>query len=95
MPWILHIRRPRQRPYSALHPYQVILHKDTCNHYPDGVVDMLRAVIPSLPVAEALAVVLDAWKWDQRVIITCPKEAAEYYQTCLRDSGLAITIEPQ
>ena len=95
MPWVLHIRLSRQRSRPALHPYQVILHRDTYNRYPDGVVDKLRAAIPSLPLAKALEIVLQAWKCDQRVVIICPKEAAEYYQKCLRDSGLAITIEPQ
>ncbi|GHP00619.1 hypothetical protein KSF_106660 [Reticulibacter mediterranei] len=94
MPWILRVQVVRQQtnPFPALHPYQVILHHDTCNAYPDEVVDKLRGVITSLGLVDALEIASEAWQRDQAVIVTCPKEIAELYQSRLRAAGLAITI---
>jgi ATP-dependent Clp protease adaptor protein ClpS len=87
-------RRPRQEWCLALHPHAVLLHRDTCHKYVQEVAEELLSVIGSLSPGKAARVAKEAWSKDQAVVVRCPRELAEFYRECLRERGLAITIEP-
>ena len=74
-------------------PYRVILHNDDHNSM-EHVVESLRRSVPSLSVAEAAAIMMDAHTNGHATVIECPKEAAEHYRDALESCGLTATIEP-
>jgi ATP-dependent Clp protease adaptor protein ClpS len=76
-----------------LPPYKVILHNDDYNEMDYVVFALLRAV-NQLTVREADDIMLTAHLQGKAVVITCPKEAAEYYQERLLSYGLTVTVEP-
>ena len=76
-----------------LPPYRVILHNDDVNSM-EHVVQSLMKAVPSLSEDDATIVMAEAHTNGQASVITCPKEAAEYYRDGLESFGLTATIEP-
>src|SRR6478672_9103325 len=81
---------PRSR---ALDPYKVILHNDDVNSM-DHVVRSLVRSVPSLGIARAVRIMLEAHNRGRAVVIVCPLEPAELYRDRLESCRLTATIEP-
>ncbi|MEI6043147.1 MAG: ATP-dependent Clp protease adapter ClpS [Chloroflexota bacterium] len=74
-------------------PYKVILHND--DHNPmDLVVLALVKSVPSLSENDAVDIMYTAHSEGSAIVITCPQEAAEFYQERIMSFGLTCTIEP-
>ncbi len=73
-------------------PYKVILHNDD-HHSMDLVVRALVKSVPSLKEQDALEIMFTAHNEGTAVVITCPQEAAEFYQQRILSFGLTCTIE--
>jgi ATP-dependent Clp protease adaptor protein ClpS len=82
----------RQRA-KLLPPYNVILFNDDYNTM-DYVVAVLLRTINTLTQAEAEQIMLTAHLMGSAIVITCPKETAEFYQERILSYGLTATIEP-
>ena len=79
---------------KLLPPYNVILYNDDY-HFQDYVVAVLLRTISSLSVPEAIIIMQTADSMGSAIVVTCPKETAEYYQERLLSYGLTATIEPE
>ncbi|HYT28751.1 MAG TPA: ATP-dependent Clp protease adaptor ClpS [Ktedonobacteraceae bacterium] len=79
---------------KLLPPYNVILYNDDY-HYQDYVVAVLLRTINNLSVPEAISIMQTADSTGSAIVVTCPKETAEYYQERLLSYGLTATIEPE
>jgi ATP-dependent Clp protease adaptor protein ClpS len=77
---------------EILPPYSVILHNDE-RHSMDYVVESLVKSVPSLSVAEAATIMLEAHQTGKAVVVTCRWEPAELYRDRIRSFGLGVTIE--
>jgi ATP-dependent Clp protease adaptor protein ClpS len=78
---------------KLLPPYNVILFNDEYNSM-DYVVAVLLHTINTLTQAEAEQIMLTAHLMGSAIVITCPKETAEFYQERIRSYGLTATIAP-
>ena len=78
---------------KLLPPYNVILFNDEYNSM-DYVVAVLLHTINTLTQAEAEQIMLTAHLMGSAVVITCPRETAEFYQERIRSYGLTATIAP-
>ncbi len=76
-----------------LPPYNVILHNDDHNSM-EHVVRSLLLSVPSMSPERAIEIMMQAHENGQAKVISCPKEAAEYYRERLEGFGLTATIEP-
>jgi len=78
---------------KLLPPYNVILFNDDYNsmYY---VVAVLLHTINTLTQAEAEQIMLTAHLMGSAIVITCPKETAEFYQERILSYGLTATIAP-
>ena len=74
-------------------PYRVVLHNDDVNTADYVVVALVRCV-PSLEVARAAEIMLQAHTHGEATVIVCHKELAELYRERLESCGLTATIEP-
>jgi ATP-dependent Clp protease adaptor protein ClpS len=77
---------------KLLPPYKVILHNDDYNTM-DLVVLALVKSVPSLSEEEAVNIMWTAHSEGSAVVVVCPQEAAEYYQSRISSFGLTCTIE--
>jgi ATP-dependent Clp protease adaptor protein ClpS len=77
---------------AILPPYAVILHNDDHNDMAH-VVQSLRRSVPSLTLAKATEVMFEAHNNGRAVVIVCPLELAELYQSRLISCSLTATIE--
>src|ERR1700736_5655233 len=82
----------RQRA-KLLPPYNVILFNDEYNSM-DYVVAVLLHTINTLTQSEAEQIMLTAHLMGSAIVITCPKETAEFYQERILSYGLTATIAP-
>lgn len=78
---------------KLLPPYNVILFNDEYNSM-DYVVAVLLQTINTLTRAEAEEIMLTAHMMGSAIVITCPKETAEFYQERILSYGLTATIAP-
>jgi ATP-dependent Clp protease adaptor protein ClpS len=78
---------------QLLPPYKVILFNDDYNEM-DYVIFALLHSVNNLSAQEATQIMLTAHATGSAIVITCPKELAEYYQERLIGYGLTATIEP-
>ncbi len=78
---------------QLLPPYKVILFNDDYNEM-DYVIFALLHSVNNLSTQDATQIMLTAHATGSAVVITCPKELAEYYQERLIGYGLTATIEP-
>lgn len=78
---------------KLLPPYNVILFNDEYNSM-DYVVAVLLHTINTLTQAEAEQIMLTAHLMGSAIVITCPKETAEFYQERILSYGLTATIAP-
>ena len=78
---------------KLLPPYNVILFNDEYNSM-DYVVAVLLHTINTLTQAEAEQIMLTAHLMGSAIVITCPKETAEFYQERILSYGLIATIAP-
>lgn len=78
---------------ELLPPYKVILFNDDYNDM-DFVIFALLHSVNNLTTQAATQIMLTAHATGSAVVITCPKELAEYYQERLLSYGLTATIEP-
>src|SRR5579863_7332190 len=83
----------RQRA-KLLPPYNVILFNDDYNTM-DYVIAVLLHTINTLTQVEAEQIMLTAHLMGSAIVITCPKETAEFYQERILSYGLTATIEPE
>ncbi|HLX56482.1 MAG TPA: ATP-dependent Clp protease adaptor ClpS [Ktedonobacteraceae bacterium] len=83
----------RQRA-KLLPPYNVILFNDDYNDMV-YVVAVLLHTINKLSQAEAEQIMLTAHLSGSAIVVTCPKETAEYYQERLLGYGLTASIEAE
>ena len=74
--------------------YRVLLYNDDFNDM-DHVVRALLHTIMSLSTNEAIAIMLRAHAYGEALVITCPRETAEFYAEGLKQFGLNSTIEPE
>lgn len=79
---------------KLLPPYNVILFNDDYNEMLYVVAVLLRT-INRLTRRDAEQIMLTAHLTGSAVVVTCPKETAEYYQEQLLSCGLTATIEPE
>ena len=79
---------------KLLPPYNVILFNDDYNSM-DYVVAVLLHTINTLTQDEAVQIMLTAHLMGSAIVITCPKETAEFYQERILSYGLTATIEPE
>ena len=79
---------------KLLPPYNVILFNDDYNSM-DYVVAVLLHTINTLTQSEAEQIMLTAHLAGNAVVITCPKETAEFYQERILSYGLTATIAPE
>jgi ATP-dependent Clp protease adaptor protein ClpS len=79
---------------KLLPPYNVILFNDEYNSM-DYVVAVLLHTINTLTQAEAEQIMLTAHLMGRAIVITCPKETAEFYQERILSYGLTATIAPE
>jgi ATP-dependent Clp protease adaptor protein ClpS len=79
---------------KLLPPYNVILFNDEYNSM-DYVVAVLLHTINTLTQAEAEQIMLTAHLIGNAIVITCPKETAEFYQERILSYGLTATIAPE
>jgi ATP-dependent Clp protease adaptor protein ClpS len=79
---------------QLLPPWDLILHNDQI-HWAHYVVDALVQSIPGLAPQKAWDITWEAHVTGQALVISCPRELAEFYQERLQEFGLIITIEPQ
>jgi ATP-dependent Clp protease adaptor protein ClpS len=79
---------------KLLPPYNVILFNDEYNSM-DYVVAVLLHTINTLTQAEAEQIMLTAHLMGSAIVITCPKETAEFYQERILSYGLTATIAPE
>ena len=78
---------------KLLPPYNVILFNDEYNSM-DYVVAVLLHTINTLTQGEAEQIMLTAHLMGNAIVITCPKETAEFYQERILSYGLTATIAP-
>ena len=78
---------------KLLPPYNVILFNDEYNSM-DYVVAVLLHTINTLTQGEAEQIMLTAHLMGSAIVITCPKETAEFYQERILSCGLTATIAP-
>jgi len=83
----------RQRA-KLLPPYNVILFNDDYNSM-DYVVAVLLHTINTLTQGDAEQIMLTAHLMGSAIVITCPKETAEFYQERILSYGLTAIIEPE
>src|ERR1700680_3544594 len=79
---------------KLLPPYNVILFNDDYNSM-DYVVAVLLNTINTLTSPEAEQIMLTAHLVGNAIVITCPKETAEFYQERILSYGLTATIAPE
>ena len=79
---------------KLLPPYNVILFNDDYNTI-DYVIAVLLHTINTLTQGEAEQIMLTAHLMGSAIVITCPKETAEFYQERILSYGLTATIEPE
>lgn len=79
---------------QLLPPYKVVLFDDDYNEMNYVVFAILHAV-NNLTQQEAEHIMLTAHLTGSAIVITCPRETAEYYQERLLSYGLTATIEPE
>jgi len=79
---------------KLLPPYNVILFNDDYNSM-DYVVAVLLHTINTLTQAEAEHIMLTAHLMGSAIVITCPRETAEFYQERILSYGLTATIAPE
>jgi ATP-dependent Clp protease adaptor protein ClpS len=79
---------------KLLPPYNVILFNDDYNSM-DYVVAVLLHTINTLTSPEAEQIMLTAHLMGSAIVITCPKETAEFYQERILSYGLTATIAPE
>lgn len=72
--------------------WRVFLHNDDHNGML-YVVQILLRFIEGMSQNHATKVMVIAHRKGSAEVVVCPKEKAEYYQLCLRSSGLTATIE--
>jgi ATP-dependent Clp protease adaptor protein ClpS len=77
---------------GVLPPYAVILHNDDVNEM-GHVVRSLRRSVPSLTLDRATDIMMEAHNHGRALVIVCPLELAELYQTRLQSCQLTATIE--
>ena|ERR1700730_13021444 len=77
-----------------LPPYNVILLNDDYNSM-DYVVMVLLHTINTLTQVEAEQIMLTAHLLGSAIVITCPKETAEFHQERILSYGLTATIAPE
>lgn len=77
---------------AILPPYAVILHNDAVNDMAH-VVRSLRRSVPSLTLERATEIMLEAHNHGRALVIVCPLELAELYQSRLQSCQLTATIE--
>ena len=78
---------------KLLPPYNVILFNDEYNSM-DYVVAVLLHTINTLTQSEAEQIMLTAHLMGSAIVITCPRETAEFYQERILSYGLTATIAP-
>ena len=83
-----------RRRAKLLPPYNVILFNDEYNSM-DYVVAVLLHTINTLTTTEAEEIMLTAHLKGSAIVITCPKETAEFYQERILSYGLTATIAPE
>lgn len=76
---------------ERLPPYAVVLYNDD-HHSMEFVVEALIECVPSLVVAEALGIMLEAHNTGSAVVIVCGLEEAELYHDRIQSYGLATEI---
>jgi ATP-dependent Clp protease adaptor protein ClpS len=79
---------------SMLPRYKVLLFNDNY-HDMDHVVRALLCTILTLSIDDAVRIMLEAHTNGTALVITCPRETAEFYCEGLREFGLHCSIEPQ
>jgi ATP-dependent Clp protease adaptor protein ClpS len=79
---------------KLLPPYNVVLFNDDYNDMA-YVVAVLLHTINKLSQAEAEQIMLTAHLSGNAIVVTCPRETAEFYQERLLGYGLTATIEPE
>ena len=79
---------------KLLPPYNVILFNDDYNSM-DYVVAVLLHTINTLTQPEAEHIMLTAHLMGSAIVITCPRETAEFYQERILSYGLTATIAPE
>ncbi|MGE0134669.1 MAG: ATP-dependent Clp protease adaptor ClpS [Dehalococcoidia bacterium] len=77
---------------ERLPPYRVILHNDDVNEM-GHVVTALLASVPELSPERAVDIMLQAHRFGQATVISCPLERAELYRDRLESQGLTCTID--
>lgn len=77
---------------AILPPYAVILHNDDVNEM-TYVVRSLRTSVPSLTFERATDIMLEAHNHGRALVIVCPFELAELYQSRLQSCQLRVTVE--
>jgi ATP-dependent Clp protease adaptor protein ClpS len=77
---------------GVLPPYAVILHNDDVNEM-GHVVRSLRKSVPSLTLERATDIMLAAHSQGRALVIVCPLELAELYQSRLQSCQLTATVE--
>lgn len=82
-------KRSKVRP---LEPHKVILHNDEHNTM-DHVVRSLVKSVPTLSIAKATEIMLEAHNNGKALVVACPLELAELYRDRLGTFGLTATIE--
>jgi len=77
---------------KLLPPYKVIIHND--DHTPmEVVIIALLKSVPSLNAAAAVNIMMTAHNEGTAVVIACPKETAELYQSRILSYKINCTIE--
>jgi ATP-dependent Clp protease adaptor protein ClpS len=84
--------RTTEQKRAVLPPYAVILHNDDVNEM-GHVVRSLRKSVPSLTLDRATDIMLEAHNHGRALVIVCPLELAELYQSRLQSCQLTATIE--
>jgi ATP-dependent Clp protease adaptor protein ClpS len=84
-------QRPEEKK-AILPPYAVILHNDDHNDMAH-VVRSLRRSVPSLSLEKATEIMFEAHNHGRALVIVCPLELAELYQSRLISCSLTATIE--
>ena len=78
---------------KLLPPFKVILHNDDHNSMGLVIAALMKSV-PSITEEEASVIMMTAHQEGAAVVIVCPQEAAEHYQSRILSFGLTCTIEP-
>ena len=73
--------------------FRVLLHNDDF-HDMDHVIRALLYTVLTLTMDDAVRIMLEAHTNGKALVITCPRETAEFYSEGLQRFGLASSVEP-